>query len=94
MLHGVSLDQLSTFIAVADKGSFSGAGRRLRRARSVVSQTLAKYRGRKERAESVPGSGRSASYSRSPWEIKFRCISRTAFRVATNPRRPEVRRRS
>jgi DNA-binding transcriptional LysR family regulator len=41
MLHGVSLDQLSTFIAAADEGSFSAAGRRLRRAQSVVSQTLA-----------------------------------------------------
>jgi DNA-binding transcriptional LysR family regulator len=39
--HGVSLDQLRTFIAAADEGSFSAAGRRLRRAQSVVSQTLA-----------------------------------------------------
>jgi DNA-binding transcriptional LysR family regulator len=41
MLDGVSLDQLRTFIAIADEGSFSAAGRRLRRAQSVVSQTLA-----------------------------------------------------
>ena len=41
MLHDVSLDQLRTFIAAADEGSFSAAGRRLRRAQSVVSQTLA-----------------------------------------------------
>lgn len=41
MLDGVSLDQLRTFIAAADEGSFSAAGRRLRRAQSVVSQTLA-----------------------------------------------------
>src|ERR1700734_3243524 len=41
MLHGVSLDQLRTFIAAADEGSFSAAGRRLRRAQSVVSKTLA-----------------------------------------------------
>ena len=41
MLHGVSLDQLRTFIAAADEGSFSAAGRRLRRAQSVISQTLA-----------------------------------------------------
>src|SRR5260370_5895904 len=33
-------------------------------------------------------------YSRSPWEIKFRRISRTAFRVSTNRHRPEARRRS
>jgi DNA-binding transcriptional LysR family regulator len=45
MLHSVSLDQLSTFIAAADEGSFSAAGRRLRRAQSVVSQTLANLEG-------------------------------------------------
>jgi DNA-binding transcriptional LysR family regulator len=41
MLDAVSLDQLRTFIAAADEGSFSAGGRRLRRAQSVVSQTLA-----------------------------------------------------
>jgi len=41
MLDGVTLDQLRTFIAAADSGSFSAAGRKLRRAQSVVSQTLA-----------------------------------------------------
>jgi DNA-binding transcriptional LysR family regulator len=41
MLDRVSLDQLRTFIAAVDGGSFSAAGRRLRRAQSVVSQTLA-----------------------------------------------------
>src|SRR5882724_1369012 len=41
MLDGVSLDQLRTFIAAVDEGSFSAAGRKLRRAQSVVSQTLA-----------------------------------------------------
>lgn len=41
MLDAVSLDQLRTFIAAADEGSFSAAGRKLRRAQSVVSQTLA-----------------------------------------------------
>src|ERR1700756_4062730 len=41
MLDGVSLDQLRTFIAAADEGSFSAAGRRLGRAQSVVSQTMA-----------------------------------------------------
>src|SRR6202050_4339991 len=45
MVHGVSLDQLSTFIAAADEGSFSAAGRRLRRAQSVVSKTLANLEG-------------------------------------------------
>ena len=41
MLDGVTLDQLRTFVAAADEGSFSAAGRKLRRAQSVVSQTLA-----------------------------------------------------
>ncbi len=41
MLDGVSMDQLRTFIAAAEEGSFSAAGRKLRRAQSVVSQTLA-----------------------------------------------------
>lgn len=41
MLDGVSLDQIRTFIAAADSGSFSAAARRLGRAQSVVSQTLA-----------------------------------------------------
>jgi len=45
MLDGVSLDQLRTFIAVADEKSFSAAGRRLRRAQSVVSQTMANLEG-------------------------------------------------
>jgi DNA-binding transcriptional LysR family regulator len=45
MLDGVSLDQLRTFIAAADEGSFSAASRRLRRAQSVVSQTLANLEG-------------------------------------------------
>jgi DNA-binding transcriptional LysR family regulator len=41
MLDAMSIDQLRTFIAAADEGSFSAAGRKLRRAQSVVSQTLA-----------------------------------------------------
>src|SRR6202049_5142026 len=45
MLDGVSLDQLRTFIAAADEGSFSAASRRLRRAQSVVSQTMANLEG-------------------------------------------------
>jgi len=45
MLDGVSLDQLRTFIAAADEGSFSAAGRHLRRAQSVISQTLANLEG-------------------------------------------------
>jgi DNA-binding transcriptional LysR family regulator len=41
MVDGLSLDQLKTFIAAAEDGSFSAAGRRLNRAQSVVSQTIA-----------------------------------------------------
>src|SRR4029453_13863123 len=41
MLDGLTLDQLRIFIAAVDEGSFSAAGRKLRRAQSVVSQTLA-----------------------------------------------------
>src|ERR1700730_1887858 len=39
-LDGRALDQLRAFIAAAEEGSFSAAGRKLRRAQSVVSQTL------------------------------------------------------
>jgi hypothetical protein len=47
MLEGVRLDQFRTFIVAADEGSFSGAGRHLKRARSVISisQTLANLEG-------------------------------------------------
>jgi DNA-binding transcriptional LysR family regulator len=41
MLDAISLDQLRTFVAAAEAGSFSAAGRQLRRAQSVVSHTLA-----------------------------------------------------
>jgi DNA-binding transcriptional LysR family regulator len=41
MLDGLSLDQVRTFIAAAEEGSFSGAGRKLRRAQSVISQSIA-----------------------------------------------------
>jgi DNA-binding transcriptional LysR family regulator len=40
MLDGFTLDQLRTFIAAVDEGSFSAAGRRLHRAQSAVSQTI------------------------------------------------------
>lgn len=45
MLDGISLDQLHGFIAAAEEGSFSGAGRRLHRAQSVISQTIANLEG-------------------------------------------------
>ena len=45
MLDAVTLDQLRTLIAAADEGSFSGAGRKLRRAQSVISKTLANLEG-------------------------------------------------
>jgi DNA-binding transcriptional LysR family regulator len=45
MLDRISLDQLRTFIAAVDEGSFSAAGRRLKRAQSMISQTLANLEG-------------------------------------------------
>src|SRR6202000_1265218 len=40
MLDGVSLDQLRTFIAAVDEGSFSAASRKLLRSQSVVSEAV------------------------------------------------------
>src|SRR5258708_13983372 len=40
MLDAVSLDQLLTFIAAVDEGSFSAASRKLLRSQSVVSETI------------------------------------------------------
>ncbi|MGG6894888.1 MULTISPECIES: LysR family transcriptional regulator [Rhizobium] len=40
MLDGVSLDQLRSFIAAVDEGSFSAAARKVRRAQSVVSELV------------------------------------------------------
>lgn len=41
MLEGITLDQLRVFIAAAEERSFSAAGRKLNRAQSVISQSLA-----------------------------------------------------
>lgn len=41
----MTLDQLRVLLAVADTGSFSGAGRRLRRAQSAVSHAIATLEG-------------------------------------------------
>jgi DNA-binding transcriptional LysR family regulator len=41
MLEALSLDQLRMFIAAAETGSFSAAGRKLRRAQSLISQAVA-----------------------------------------------------
>ncbi|MGP4694115.1 LysR family transcriptional regulator [Agrobacterium cavarae] len=41
MLDGITVDQVRTFLAAVDEGSFSAAGRKLARAQSVVSQTMA-----------------------------------------------------
>src|SRR5437868_1805146 len=40
MIDGVTLGQLRTFVAAIEQGSFSAAGRKLKRSQSVVSQTL------------------------------------------------------
>jgi len=45
MIDGLTFDQLRTFIAAAEERSFSAAGRKLGRAQSVVSQTLANLEG-------------------------------------------------
>jgi DNA-binding transcriptional LysR family regulator len=45
MLDGVSLDQLRTFIAAVDEGSFSAAARKVRRAQSVVSDLVGNLEG-------------------------------------------------
>ena len=45
MIDGISLDHLRIFIAAAEEGSFSAAGRRLNRAQSVISQTIATLEG-------------------------------------------------
>jgi DNA-binding transcriptional LysR family regulator len=60
MLDSLTLDQLRTFIAAAEEGSFSAAGRKLRRAQSVVSQTLANL----EQQLGVKLFDRSARYPR------------------------------
>src|ERR1700688_3475357 len=60
MLHGISLDQLRTFIAAADEGSFSAAGRKLERTQSLISQTL----GNLETQLEVKLFDRSARYPR------------------------------
>ena len=41
MIDAVSLYQLRVFIAAAEEGSFSAAGRKLQRAQSLVSQAVA-----------------------------------------------------
>lgn len=40
MLDGISLDQLRTFVAAVDEGSFSAAARRLGRAQSAASELV------------------------------------------------------
>ncbi|MEP9379097.1 LysR family transcriptional regulator [Aquabacter sp. CN5-332] len=45
MLDGISLDQLRTFIAAAEEGSFSAAARKLSRAQSVVSDLVGNLEG-------------------------------------------------
>jgi DNA-binding transcriptional LysR family regulator len=45
MIDGITLDYLRTFVAAAEEGSFSAAGRFLGRAQPVVSQTIAALEG-------------------------------------------------
>lgn len=41
MIGGLTLDQLRVLVAIADSGSFSAAGRELRRVQSAISQSVA-----------------------------------------------------
>jgi len=45
MRGAITLDQLRTFVAVADEGSFSAAGRKLRRVQSAISHAMANLEG-------------------------------------------------
>ncbi len=45
MLDGVSLDQVRTFIAAVDEGSFSAAARKLHRAQSAISDSIGNLEG-------------------------------------------------
>ena len=45
VIGNLSLDQLRILVAIADAGSFSAAGRRLRRAQSAISQAVAGLEG-------------------------------------------------
>jgi len=45
MFDAITLDQLRTFIAVVDEGSFSAAGRKLNRVQSAVSHAMANLEG-------------------------------------------------
>ena len=40
MIGTLTLDQLRVLVTIADTGSFSAAGRQLRRARSAISQAV------------------------------------------------------
>lgn len=67
MLDGVSLDQLRTFIAAVDEGSFSAAARNLLRAQSMVSETVSNLEEQIgvppfDRSGPTPSSRRQASF--------------------------------
>ena len=87
MLDAVTLDQLRTFIAAADEGSFSAAGRKLRRAQSVVSQTLANLEAqlgvtlfdRSARYPSLTDEGRACCKVRAPSPTDGRLQGACAF---------------
>ena len=84
MLDAITLDQLRTFIAAVDEGSFSAAGRKLRRAQSVVSQTLANL----EAQLGVKLFDRSARYPRLTEEGRSLLADARSWRVTSmNSRR-------
>ena len=67
MIEGITIDQLKVFIAAADERSFSAAGRKLSRAQSVISHSVAALEGqlgvvlfeRKTRYPSLTDPGRA-----------------------------------
>ncbi|MHC1550073.1 LysR family transcriptional regulator [Phyllobacterium sp. K27] len=58
MLPNPTLDQLQVFVAVAETGSFSAAGRRLNRSQSVISYTIANLEAQLELQLFVRGGAR------------------------------------
>ena len=84
MLDAITLDQLRTFIAAVDEGSFSAAGRKLRRAQSVVSQTLANL----EAQLGVKLFDRSARYPRLTEEGRSLLTDAARWRTTSTNSRP------
>lgn len=83
------MDRLRTFLAAEDEGSFTAAGRKLRRAQSVVSHTLANR-------EPQVGFALFDRSGRAPWRkdsspnLPWRSTSRARSRRSRRPCRPST----